>query len=191
MMMANRMGAYFLPNCASFKVEWALDPDSAFVNGRLDGANETFWIDHGNTLGGENYPGGIDPLYSFEKRIDDLEDLPTSNTAASALREKLQSLLCDQVEHADGDRYSLADRFRGRTCPGNRYSPDSAWRPQLGPEGRASVAVFTATRPHADNGELVPDDIWPAALRITVDLYDREFRLERPIRHVMVIPVGG
>ena len=31
----------------------------------------------------------------------------------------------------------------------------------------------------------------PAALRITVDVFDRERRLDRPIRHVMTIPVGG
>ena len=35
-----------------------------------------------------------------------------------------------------------------------------------------------------------PDPIFPVALRITVELFDDAGRLERPIRHVMVIPVG-
>jgi hypothetical protein len=32
--------------------------------------------------------------------------------------------------------------------------------------------------------------VFPAALRITVDVYDAERRLPLPTRHVMVIPVG-
>ena len=31
--LPNGLGHYFLPNCASFKVEWALDPHSDFVGG--------------------------------------------------------------------------------------------------------------------------------------------------------------
>ena len=35
-----------------------------------------------------------------------------------------------------------------------------------------------------------PDPFFPKALRITVDLYDDAGRLDRPIRHTMVVPVG-
>lgn len=191
MLMSNRMGAFFLPNCASFKVEWALDPQSPFVNGRLNGTSEVFWIDHGNSMGGSNFPSGMDPLYSIQKRIDELATKPSSDKAAQVLKANLQSLLCDRVVHADGSFYSLADRFRGVACDGD---PDAPWV-QLSSDGkRPSIAVFTAMRPHenyAQTGELAPDDMWPSALRITVDLYDRESRLQRPIRHVMVIPIGG
>jgi len=38
---------------------------------------------------------------------------------------------------------------------------------------------------------MVPDPMFPAALRITIDLYDQDGRLERPVRHVMIIPVGS
>jgi type II secretory pathway pseudopilin PulG len=188
MMMANRMGAYFLPNCASFKVEWSLDPRSTFVAGRLDGTSEVFWFDQGD--GGdpdrETFTGA-DPLYSIQKRIEELD--AKSDAASKNLMAQLVSLLCDPVVHADGDEYSLADRFRGVGCE----DPDSGWE-QLAPDGiRPNTAAFTATRPHvnASISEPAPDDIWPGALRITVDLYDRESRLERPIRHVMVIPIGG
>ncbi len=36
-----------------------------------------------------------------------------------------------------------------------------------------------------------PDRFFPVALRITVDVYDDSNRFERPLRHVMVLPVGS
>ena len=36
----------------------------------------------------------------------------------------------------------------------------------------------------------VPDPLFPRALRVTIDVYDRAGRLERPIRHVMILRVG-
>lgn len=178
MMMANRMGAYFAPNCASFKVEWSLDPRSPFVAGRLDGMAEVIWIDH----------GASDPLISFQRRIEVLKTKP--DAVSLDLKAKLESLMCDQTKHADGSFYSLADRFGGTSCP-NSY-PSEPWD-QLSADNRPNTAAFTATRPNIDPlvSEMAPDDIWPGALRITVDLYDRELRLDRPIRHVMVIPIGG
>jgi type II secretory pathway pseudopilin PulG len=186
---ANRLGHYFLPNCASFKVEWSLDPKSTFVAGRLDGTSEVFWIDPGD-------PGdpsresvkGPDPLQSLQARIDELRK--KTDSASNRLRMTLESLLCEQTQHADGTRYSLADRFRGVTCDGTGYDPNLAW-PQLAPGGqRPNMEVFTATRPTA-TGSDAPDDVWPGALRITVDVFDRERRLDRPIRHVIIVPVGG
>lgn len=189
---ANRLGHYFLPNCASFKVEWSLDPKSPFVAGRLDGTSEVLWIDPGNI---ENPP---DPLHSLKDRRDRLAiaiQAATSQNEKKALeaqQRNLQSLLCEQTQHADGTRYSLADRFRGVTCDGTGYDPNLAW-PQLAPGGqRPNLEVFTATRPPSVPGsEPAPDDVWPGALRITVDVFDRERRLDRPIRHVIIVPVGG
>lgn len=197
MMMANRMGAYFLPNCASFKVEWSLDPRSPFVDGRLDGTSEVFWFDPGDVGDTSRLKyKGADPLYSLQRRIDLLKE--ESDPASEDLRNRLESLLCEQVLHADGSRYSLADRFRGVMCDmetsnTDQPAPDNEWEQLSADKEQPNIAAFTASRPHVDPSilEPVPDDIWPAALRITVDLYDREGRMERPIRHVMIIPVGG
>ena len=64
------------------------------------------------------------------------------------------------------------------------------WR-QFSAESRPNYTmVFTATRRNKDTDELVSEDLFPAALRVTVDVYDHENRLDRPIRHVMVLPVG-
>jgi len=216
MMMANRMGAYFAPHCASFKVEWSLDPDSPFVNGRLNGTSEVFWFDPGDKGDTQRLTfKGPDPLYSLQKRVDELKS--KSDAASKALRNRLESLLCEQVVHTDGSAYSLADRFRGETCDmqtdsDDQPEPDLEWE-QLSPDKeRPNLAAFTALRPTGKcsvssrscledddcppgqtcgDGIPVADDIWPAALRITVDMYDRQGRLERPIRHVMVIPVGN
>lgn len=204
MMMANRIGSFFLPNCASFKVEWSLDPSSPFVAGRLDRINEVFWFDPGNT-GTDPDINDDDPLHALRTRIQELEkddDDPCTTVSHPKyqLCQDLKSLLCNQSFHGDDwptgsdAGYSLADRFTNVACDdtwiSNTWVPEGKW-PPLAPDGRPNIATFTALRPGAMGGELVPDRFWPGALRITVDLYDREFRLERPIRHVMVIPIGG
>ena len=72
------------------------------------------------------------------------------------------------------------------------------------------MAIFTAGRPSlsrdggtysnpdgfagiedVDYQNTIPDPMFPGALRITVEVYDNRGRLDRPIRHVMVIPVGS
>lgn len=197
MMMANRLGSYFLPYCASFKVEWSLDPRSPFVDGRLDGTSEVFWFDPGDVGDPARLKyKGADPLYALQRRIDLLKK--ESDAASKELRNRLESLLCEQVLHADGSRYSMADRFRGKMCDmetsnTDKPDPENQWEQLSVDKMQPNIAAFTASRPHADPSILEPaeDDIWPAALRVTVDLYDREGRLERPIRHVMIIPIGG
>ena len=56
-----------------------------------------------------------------------------------------------------------------------------------------STHIFYASAPPRPGQEDVhfTDPLFPTALRITVDVYDRAGRLERPVRHVMTIPVGG
>jgi len=183
---ASRLGAYFLPNCASFKVEWSLDPKSPFVAGRLDGISEVFWIDPGDA-GDDSRTSfkGPDPLYSLQARIEELDG--KTDAASKKLAGTLRALLTESTQHADGSAYSLSDRFRGPAFPGTNPN----WT-QLAPGGtRPNLEIFTATRPGPSGSEPAPDDVWPGALRITVDVFDRERRLQRPIRHVMVIPVGG
>lgn len=196
----NRLGHYFLPNCASFKVEWTLDPRSEFVAGRLDGMDELLWVD----------PGRFDasdpkehPFAEVQQAIDEaIAGIDSATSDAERLRHerrrvRLESLLNTptvQAErsHPDMDPndlwfYSLKDRFVGNSGVG--------WVP-LSLDGRPNLVAFGAHRrdpgPTANVADdlIVTEDIFPGALRITVDLYDNERRLERPIRHVMVIPVG-
>ena len=207
-LLADRLGHYALPNCASFKVEWSLDPRSAFVAGRLDGIREVLWIDPGDN----GVPGVAgsqpDPLRSIADAIERLtaEGQTAPSTTRPSFDRKianLRSMLYDRsfdgsYDDDDTDRcselegyrckYSLGDRFRG---PNHSDSNQAFAWPTLSPDGvRANLVAFTATRPGPLGSEPVPDAIFPAALRITVDVYDDLGRLERPIRHVMIIPVG-
>jgi len=141
-----------------------------------------------------------------------IDELDTKTDAASVRRHSLlKSLLCDQTQHADGTIYSLADRFRGVTCSG--FDANREWDQLAAGGRRPNLQVFTAARPSTsycrdsrrecrsnfdcppgdpcEVREPVQDDVWPGALRITVDVFDRERRLERPLRHVMVVPIGG
>ncbi len=217
--LATRMGHYFMPNCASFKVEWALDPQSEFVGGRLDGINETLWFDpgdNGDPLVANSNP---DPLRSAALMIQDLNQRISSLSSDKGkqlfLRQRRTNLI-SLIEETWDDRsiegycgqigYSLQDRFRGpsaaHTDPNN--DPTCGWRhPFINGIQRPNMHVFTATRPKLqenppgslnydwDGESVVPDPMFPGALRITIDLYDKDGRLERPIRHVMIIPIGG
>ena len=94
--------------------------------------------------------------------------------------------------------YSLSDRFLGQLLQDRRLNaPGRGWMelalqfaPGLGADVRPNLAFFGAER-RDPGGETVPEYIFPHALRITIDVFDSERRLDRPIRHVMVVPVGG
>ena len=183
---ANRLGHYFLPNCASFKVEWSLNPRSEFVDGRLNGSNDVFWFD----------PGAVDPLAALDGETKRLKNGRSACDSKDRSCMNLESLLTDRSYDGSYNPatgfpffYSLHDRFRGAGFPG--ADADYAWD-QLAPDKkRPNLVVFTATRPGPPGGEPVPDALFPGALRITIDLFDKERRLERPTRHVIVVPVGG
>lgn len=199
--MASRLAHYMLPRCASFKVEWSLDPGSEFVGGRLGGVNEVLWFDPGDAGDLTSATPSPDPLRSLQDRVNRLKvgaSCPVSGPDGDTCR-NLESLLNERTEHLDGTKYSLSDRFRTN---GLSSSDPLAWVP-LGAVPRpnpGNLVMFTATRPGAvrtistppgsAEGEPVPDDLFPQALRITVDVFDRDRRLDRPIRHVMVIPIG-
>ena len=183
--LANRLGHYFVPNCASFKVEWTLDPRSEFVNGRLDDMSEMFWFDQGRFDPNAMITAGLKyehPLGMLHEAFDVADADPNLYTMAR----RLDSLLHEGTVHPDGRTYSLSDRFRGTT-----YAP-GAWSElaPAGPNVRPNLVAFGAARRNVLN-EVVPEDIFPGMLRITIDVYDDTKRLDRPIRHVMVIPVGG
>lgn len=177
--LAERLGHFFLPNCASFKVEWALDGRSEFVGGRLDGLTEVLWFDQAlfNTSDPNVHP--LSSLLSASDAANDAGDFPLSG--------RLLSLLDGQTVHPDGGVYSLSERFGLKGAPSWILGEDKS---------RQNLVVFGAARlnpgvnPGPGDDEVVPEDIFPGVLRITIDLYDDTRRLDRPIRHVMIIPVG-
>lgn len=178
----DRLGHYLLPNCASFKVEWALDSHGMFVSGRLDGEKQVYWFDPGDPQ---------NPLGVLEIIARPPQGEPPLN---------LSDLLDNrETYHPDGDQYSLAERFRGPTLEG--IPPNEPWvelgREQRLDDLRPNLILFGASRRDINDAadplddEIVDEDIFPVALRITIDVFDREGRLDRPIRHVIVVPVGG
>jgi len=196
-LFASRIGNYLLPNCASFKVEWTLNPRSEFVAGRLDRTNEVFWFDPGDN-GDPAKPADMpDPLRSLGDRVAALKKGSSQCGANDTLCRSLESLLDDRRALDASPAYSLSDRFRGRV---GSQGDQEAWD-QLAPDkNRPNLVVFTATRPApppagapagTPAGEPVLDPMFPGALRITIDVFDKERRLDRPIRQVMVIPIGG
>jgi hypothetical protein len=191
---ADRLGHYFLPHCASFKVEWALDTHSEFVGGRLGGEKELYWFDPGH-LQDPTDPDSAAPL----KSLQDVQEAEYEANGESDRWRRLDALLTlplagryDAESEEPEGRYSLSRRFTADID--SRPEWDEARELPYG-DGRPNLAVFTASRPYPpeegeDEGELATEEIFPAALRITVDMFDDEGRLERPMRHVMVIPVG-
>ncbi len=201
---ADRLGHYMLPNCASFKVEWSLNPRSDFVSGRLSGIREILWIDPGQTADpvGRPDPALDDPLHTLQAKMDALPPSPPPNPPGP--KEKLALLLHEPKIHADGSRYSLVNRFRSdQTSLPTTNTISDPWMPLStvfhdSSDHRANTHVFTATRRVSDlygalvePPDYVPDDVFPTALRITVDVYDPQQRLDRPMRHVIIATVGG
>lgn len=192
-LFANRLGHYLISHCASFKVEWTLSPRSEFVAGRLDAMKETYWFDPGAVLPENNGVPSIDDdtLIEIQNEIDVLTG--TSDPVLVMKLGRLEDLLSSRRTHTNNDKYSLANRFRSTHLDSENWPP-------LAPDKRANLVAFVANfpsqpdaafRPGPSVSEDVPDDMFPGALRITVDLYDRASRLDKPIRHVMIIPVGG
>jgi type II secretory pathway pseudopilin PulG len=201
---ANRLAPYFLPKCASFKVEWSLDPRSAFVAGRLAGTKEVYWFDPGRYDPDEPDPPEEHPLAELEAArnaardaLDDATDLQEQQRLERKyldLRDLLDAPTFHPDENSPQDKYSLAARFLGARLQdrrGQNVANTYAWG-ELARDGRPNLVVFGAARRRFGTAnKIVPEDIFPGALRITIDLFDSKRRLERPIRHVMVIPVGG
>ncbi|NOX58003.1 MAG: hypothetical protein GXP29_03990 [Planctomycetes bacterium] len=50
--------------------------------------------------------------------------------------------------------------------------------------------LFYAKDPNPGAVSSLSDPLFPSSLRITIDVYDSSRRLERPIRHVMILPIG-
>jgi hypothetical protein len=176
--LATRLGAYFVPRCASFKVEWSLDPKSSFVGGRLDGEKRLYWFDPGALKDPARPSEPPNPMKALEDEYQALRRKPGGDQTARWLR--LDELLFRELGGPPGESYSMRTRFRN----------GEEWRnPNLTANDRINANAFVATR-RDTNGTIIPEDVFPAALRITVDVFDSARRLARPIRHVIVVPVG-
>ncbi|UCE59604.1 MAG: type II secretion system protein [Phycisphaerales bacterium] len=175
---SDRLGHYFLPNCASFKIEWCLDPDSEFVGNRLNGEKRVFWID----------PGADDPLVAFKEVIalEQSKNLTRYQNISELLGKDADDKDVDEAAtgHWGAKPYTLEQRFASSDT--SLFPPNCGY----GDPARPNLAIFAATAPDTD-GNTIREDIFPAALRITLDMFDDGRRLDRPIRHVIVVPVGG
>ena len=102
-------------------------------------------------------------------------------------KDNLDLLLDDK--RGDGGAYNLRQRFSGGK------NLDINWHSHgFTPNSRANLVVFTAGResnPALGPVQSLKESVFPAALRITIDLVDDQKRFDRPTRHVMIIPVGG
>jgi len=168
-LVGNRLGHYFLPHCASFKVEWALDLrriDSIPFNalpGQPDSApQELVWFD----------PGRVDPATGAPDPLGELDDWRTH-----------------YLDLATPGSVGVAAALKDlKTTLGNRF--DGSTETEGDPGMDLQTPVWYANDAPNNGGADEPDRYFPEALRITVDVFDANKKLDRPMRHVMVLPVG-
>ncbi|MEE9294574.1 MAG: hypothetical protein V3W34_06405 [Phycisphaerae bacterium] len=140
--VADRLAHYFLPKCASFKVEWTISGKPGVSSG-----TNVVWRDPYDTV---LYPPG----HPLEDRYNEYgPPIPIPE---------------------------LKRRFGNIATPVGIANADVIGR---------GTPVWYATDPRA--GVDTEDPFFPTALRITVDLFPQGGRLDRPMRHVMVIPIGS
>lgn len=157
---SQRLGHYFLPNCAGFKVEWALTWTSEtdpVVKECLDLFDDTIWVD----------PADIGATAEL------IDDKITELNTDPALADELA--LCGV---ADAPLDQLYDLF---TDPLGRFNSQIM----------GTTHMFYAKNPDPASSSSLTDPFFPSALRISIDVYDTSNRLDRPIRHVMIIPIDG
>ncbi|MCB1128317.1 MAG: hypothetical protein KDM81_17620, partial [Verrucomicrobiae bacterium] len=218
---SNRMGAYFLPNCASFKVEWALDTseiDYSFLKGTtLPGASETIWIDPEHLV---EQVAEMQPIFDDYyndyctsqpgwpvPKINECQDLVATieQQVVGSIVPRNPDLAPSQFQINECYDFHSPGRFvdpgaNGTDSPKLRrthiFYPT---KPQPLCERKYryldTVNPATGVKDGKAKGSFIlapetPDPLFPKALRITIDVNDAAGRLERPIRHVMVLPVG-
>ena len=182
-LIADRLGAHFLHRCASFKVEFALNLPE------LRGLGEVLWIDPADLVAGVS---GVD-----DWNDDDLEEHDWSPTRA-----RIEHMML-MIRPSDDETGVLGEEdIEDPTTPATRayqrletlrdvdlYAGDPDNIVQVAPDpatGDPMARWYTA----APDGTS-PDPLYPTALRITIDVYDDEQRLDRPMRHVMIFEIGG
>ncbi|MCP4249629.1 MAG: hypothetical protein GY778_21525, partial [bacterium] len=164
---ASRLGHYLLRHCASFKVEWALDLRKfATAPGPIAVPNKIRF----NPL-----PGLVNSAPQELTWFDPF--LPPVGGGALAEMDTLAATYDTAAPAVAGDLRTL-----GNTIAARFANPALALLP-------TAPVFFGNDVPNLGSID-EPDRFFPDALRITVDVYDPAQKLERPIRHVMVLPVG-
>ncbi|MEZ6083288.1 MAG: type II secretion system protein [Phycisphaerae bacterium] len=157
---SERLGHYLMPNCAGFKVEWALTWTSEtdpVVKECLDLFDDTIWVD----------PADIGATADLiDGKIAELNANPA---------------LADQLAMCGVAGAPLDRLYQLFTDPLGRFSSQIMGTNHL----------FYAKNPDPTSGSSLSDPFFPSALRVTIDVFDTSERLERPIRHVMIIPIDG
>lgn len=158
---ANRLGHYFLPGCASFKVEWTIDDP------RLVGEPNVYWFDP--------HDAGL-PLDTSDK-LGELQNVINDPNTDPIRAARLLSL-----------RNELLPRFGGTPTDNPPLDNTLFPLPIAGRPVWLDVDPTTVNAANPTGG--AADPFFPTALRITVDLVDSKSRFDRPLRHVMILPVG-
>ena len=150
-------------SASSFKVEWALDLRRLipFGNGNPPPPNELIWFDPGRV----DDDGNVGTMPEIDELIARKREY-VGTTVETELK-RIQRKLTEPISPLGRFQVGEAKGF-GVDTP-LWYSND---RINGGSPGQA-------------------DRYYPVALRITVDLYDQARRLERPIRHVFILPIGS
>lgn len=184
--IADRIGHYMLPQCASFKVEWTIDP--AYFDGppSFGGSDRVIWFDSDDS---QKQTGEKNVFKTLQRELDRLEILKQQNDLEPGEERRYQRR-ADQLNFLINNTNSPVNdpRFpKGDNGQTLEDVPGIFWFPKvvlLNPQGQG---------PQRRDGALVTqrDRVFPFALRITVDVFDDNLRLDRPVRHVMVIPLGA
>ena len=172
--LAKTLSAFGVPHCASFKVEFALDLPV------LRGFGEVLWFDPADMVGGL---AGVTDWGAPGLSEDDW----------SVTRQRFERLVAKVIDRygADSAQYAELDSLRTSKLvfggeEGKQFEPfidedtDEVY----------PMAVWYTTAPGEPGVSGGADPLFPSALRITVDMYDDEGRLSRPVRHVMVFELG-
>ncbi len=222
--LKHRLAHYFLPNCASFKVEWTpndirleqaglpevvwIDPFKEPGNTRL-GLSASFGPADSITLSSVQKPLHLDEFEILAQKMAPESDVPLANSAtlgglgSGSAFDPLGGSLLHQVQQSLKPRFGLSDPSGGGVSPLQANVFDADVRPlpasagvqpsynthtwyardlELLPDGTGGFLPKTSTG---------PDPLWPKALRITVDLFDDAGKLETPVRHVFIFPIGS
>ena len=185
--IAERLGACFLPHCASFKVEFALDLPE------LRGLGEVLWIDPADLVAGVS---GV-PDWNDE----DLEEEHWSPTRAR-IEGMLEAIRPGDDKPGVLGKYDDDPEGADPNNPANRaYEQLETLRDVTLYAGDPEKILQVAPNPATDDpmvrwytaapDRTFPDPLFPTALRVTIDVYDDAQRFERPMRRVMVFRIGG
>lgn len=193
------LAGYLLSHCCSFKVEWTFDDRSLmgasnYPDGALGTGDHVVWFD---TWIHDDRDDSKD-VHLFKTLCDEVKyHKEQKNRVQAGAVGQLYGVLggrCEACPELPPDAQDYCDSESIAPCrfnPVEVYGPDAPsftgmfWFPRLVP-GVCNEPWGT----NVDGRTGAPDPFFPTALRITVDVADDMGRLDRPVRHVMVIPVG-